>query len=258
MIILVLQAICCSLFGVEPVGKNWNPEIKELVFTTFQDKELQVKVIEQNRNDLRDQNSSSLRTTTVEELKNMVLQYPADNASESSLSFLCRLLQFLSTPKEQADVIVAMTHLAKMQVRNLDEIKNEKGICVLVNLLQGFVKKLKSKTLSVIFVQKFSNPQRISGRPQSLNLMLSSGLAVTVERLLASTSNRSALYEIANNLKFSLASLQNLYCLQNGAAFCDGNTDIVDVPEDGKNQSTMDHKRLSVLILNIPVCKLVV
>ncbi|XP_038662484.1 putative ATP-dependent RNA helicase TDRD12 isoform X2 [Scyliorhinus canicula] len=382
---LPFQAICCSLFGVEPVEENWNPEIKELVFNTFQDKELQVKVIEQNRNDLtavvcyhvvvqdpsnagslklsecivskgqgegppailnqlfpeeavingqtssisclgssvcallgdQNLNSSSLRTTTVEELKNMVLQYPADNASESSLSFLCRLLQFLST-KEQADVIVAMTHLAKMQVRNLDEIKNEKGICVLVNLLQvtnaelqesvcvalGILSENRDLSTAIIDadalkhlchllkkpiennvweaiigalaallsssrvceeieeqdiichlctkIQQSSKDKvlenilkvlcHLSGRPQSLNLMLSSGLAVTVERLLASTSNRSALYEIANNLKFSLASFQNLYCLQNGAAFCDGNTDIVDVPEDAKNRSTMDHK----------------
>ncbi|XP_067854083.1 putative ATP-dependent RNA helicase TDRD12 isoform X2 [Heptranchias perlo] len=48
---LPFQAICCSLFGVEPVEENWKPEIKELVWTAFQDKELQAKVIEQNRND---------------------------------------------------------------------------------------------------------------------------------------------------------------------------------------------------------------
>ncbi|XP_078400909.1 putative ATP-dependent RNA helicase TDRD12 [Cetorhinus maximus] len=186
---LPFQAICCSLFGVEPVGKNWKPEMKEFVWMPFQDKELQVKVIEQNRKDLTnvvcyhvvvqdpsdagslklseciiskgqaegppailnqlfpeeaivnshtgaisclcssvcallgDQNSSSLRTTIVEELKNIVLQYPADSASESDLRFLCRLLRLLTTPKEQADVIIAMTHLAKMQVSFHPEVK---------------------------------------------------------------------------------------------------------------------------------------
>ncbi|XP_041047623.1 putative ATP-dependent RNA helicase TDRD12 [Carcharodon carcharias] len=380
---LPFQAICCSLFGVEPVGKNWKPEMKEFVWMPFQDKELQVKVVEQNRKDLTnvvcyhvvvqdpsdagslklseciifkgqaegppailnqlfpeeaivnshtssisclcssvcallgDQNSSSLRTTIVEELKNIVLQYPADSASESDLRFLCRLLRLLTTPKEQADVIIAMTHLAKMQVRDLDEIKKEKGIYVLVNLLQvtnaelqesicvalGILSENSDLCTAIInadalkhlchllkkpvennvweaiigalaallsssrvceeieeqeiichLCTKIQSSKdkvlenilkvlcHLSGRPQGLNLMLSSGLALIIERLLASISSKSALYKIANNLKFSLTSLQNLLCLQNGAASCEGNAGIVDAPEDRKGQSTMDHK----------------
>ncbi|XP_078068123.1 putative ATP-dependent RNA helicase TDRD12 [Mustelus asterias] len=323
---LPFQAICCSLFDVEPVERNWNPEIKELEWATFRDKELQVKVIEQNRNDttddvcyhvvvqdpsaagslklseciiptgqgggppaildqlfpeeaimnsqtssmsclcssvcalLGDQNSSSLRTTTVEELKNMVLQYPADTASESSLPFLCRLLKFLSTPKEQADVIVAMTHLAKMQVRNLDEIKNERGIYVLVDLLQvtnaelqenvcvalGILSENSDLCTAIIDANALKYLCHLLKKPVENNVWeaIIGALAALLSssRLLASTSSKSALYKIANNLKFSLASLQNLPCLQNGAASSNGNDDNVDVPEDGKNQSTMDHK----------------
>ncbi|XP_032892374.1 putative ATP-dependent RNA helicase TDRD12 [Amblyraja radiata] len=201
---LPFQAICCSLFGVERVGKNWNPEIKELIWTTFQTKELQAKVIEQSRNEstnseyyhvdlqdptngcfitlseciisrgcgrgtpaarnqlfpeealangqrnsilclcsslyalLGDEHSSSLRISLVEELKNLVLHHPAEGLSESGcLRYLCRLLRFLSTPKEQADVIVAMTHKAKTQVQDYNEINEERGIYVLVSLLQG-------------------------------------------------------------------------------------------------------------------------
>lgn len=62
--------------------------------------------------------ASSLRISLVEELKNLVLHHPAEGLSESGcLRYLCRLLRFLSTPKEQADVIVAMTHKAKTQVQ---------------------------------------------------------------------------------------------------------------------------------------------
>uniref|UniRef100_UPI00398F1961 putative ATP-dependent RNA helicase TDRD12 isoform X2 n=1 Tax=Pristiophorus japonicus TaxID=55135 RepID=UPI00398F1961 len=383
---LPFQAICCSLFGVEPVEENWNPEIKELVWNTFHDKELQAKVIEQNKNDptdvgcyhvdlqdpsnacfvklseciiskgqgrgthaalnqlfpveavknsqsssisslcssicalLGDQNSSSLRTTLVEELKNIVLQYPADSASESGyLRYLCRLLRFLTAPNEQADVIVAMTHLAKMQVRDLGEIKKERGIYVLVNLLQDITNAELQESVCValgilgensdlcsaiidadalkhlchllkmpvennvweaivgalaallsssrvceeveeqqivnylcIKIQQtlkdkvLENILRIlchlSGRPQSLILMLASGLALTINRLLSSTSSTSVLYKVANNLKFSLASSQNVHCLQNGAASCEGNTGIKDAPGEKTSQSTMDHK----------------
>ncbi|XP_048461489.1 putative ATP-dependent RNA helicase TDRD12 isoform X3 [Rhincodon typus] len=401
---LPFQAICCSLLGVEPVEKLCNPEIKEWSWSTFQDKELQVKVIEQSRNDLTDaicyhvvvqdpsnagsiklsecmvskqlgigppailnqlfseeavenketsyifylcssvcallgdQNSSSLRTTIVEELKDIVLQYPAESASESGLHFLCRLLRFLSVPKEQTDVIIAMTHVARMQGRDLDEIKQERGIYVLVKLLQGVTsaelqesicialgipgentdlhtaiidanalkhlchllkmpietnvwettigalasllcssrvcEEIEQQEIVCHLCMKIELSSKdkvlenvlkvlcyLSGRPQSLNLMLLSGLVSTIDRLLVHTSSKTALYEVANNLKSSLASLQNLHCPQNDAASCERNTGIMDLPEDRQNKLAVDpksfhpeikwHQKEDRLILNI-------
>ncbi|XP_051884662.1 putative ATP-dependent RNA helicase TDRD12 [Pristis pectinata] len=376
---LPFQAICCSLFGVEPVDKNWNPEIKELIWTTFQGKELQAKVIEQNRNestntecylvDLQDPSngrfiklseciiskgygqgtpaalnelfpeeapengqknsiprlcssvyallghrySSSLRITTVEELKNLVVQYPAEGAPESGcLRYLCRLLRFLSTPKEQADIIVAMTHLAKMQVSYQDEIEEERGIYVLVSLLQGATNSKLQESICIAlgilgknsnlylsftdanalkhlchllktavennvwqaviealaelltsnrFCEEVENHQivsclcakiqqssedkvlenilrilsHLSGRSENMNLILANGLELTINRLLSSTSSKSALYKFVNKMKFSLTSLQN------DAVFSEGNADI-DIPREKSSRPTTDHK----------------
>ncbi|XP_055505055.1 putative ATP-dependent RNA helicase TDRD12 [Leucoraja erinacea] len=382
---LPFQAICCSLFGVERVGKNWNPEIKELIWTTFQTKELQAKVIEQSRNEstnseyyhvdlqdptngcfitlseciisrgcgrgtpaamnqlfpekalengqrnsilclcsslyalLGDEHSSSLRISLVEELKNLVLHHPAEGLSESGcLRYLCRLLRFLSTPKEQADVIVAMTHKAKTQVQDYNEINEERGIYVLVSLLQGtanselqesvcialgilgkssdlyssftdanalkllcdllkmpvknniwqaVIEALAELLSSNRFCEEVENQQIVShlcakihqssedkvlenilrvlchltGRAESMNLMLANGLELTIDRLLLSTSSKSILYKVANKMKFSLTSLQNVH-LQNDAVYCEGNNDIMDIPREKSSQSTVDHK----------------
>ncbi|XP_043563458.1 putative ATP-dependent RNA helicase TDRD12 [Chiloscyllium plagiosum] len=381
---LPFQAICCSLFGVEPMEKLCSQEIKEWSCTSLQDKELQVKVIEQSRNDLTDticyyvvvrdpsnagseklaeqmlskgqgigppailnqlfseevvesketsyisylcslvcallgdQNSSSLRTTIVEELQNNVLQYSAESASESGLHFLCRLLRFLTFPKEQADVIIAKAHLIRMQVRDLDEIKEEKGIYVLVNLLQGVTSaELQESTCVALGILSENTDLRIpiidanalkyfyqllkmpietnvweailgaldallcssrvceeieqqeiichpcakieqsskdkvlenvlkvlcylSGRPQSLNLNVLSGLVSTIDSLLVHKTSKTALYKVANNLKSSLAILQTLHCPQY-ATYCEENTGIINLPEDRQNQLTMDPK----------------
>ncbi|GCC30650.1 hypothetical protein chiPu_0009103 [Chiloscyllium punctatum] len=344
---LPFQAICCSLFGVEPVEKICSREIKEWSWTSLQDKELQVKVIEQSRNDLTDticyyvvvrdpsnagseklaermlskgqgigppailnqlfseeavesketsyisylcslvcallgdQNSSSLRTTIVEELQNNVLQHPAESASESGLHFLCRLLRFLTFPKEQVDVIIAKAHLFRMQVRDLDEINEEKGIYVLVNLLQGVTSaELQESTCVALGILSENTDLRIpiidanalkyfyqllkmpietnvweailgaldallcssSGRPQSLNLNVLSGLVSTIDSLLVHKTSKTALYKVANNLKSSLAILQTLHCPQYDATCCEENTGIINLPEDRQNQLTMNPK----------------
>ncbi|XP_069757871.1 putative ATP-dependent RNA helicase TDRD12 isoform X4 [Narcine bancroftii] len=376
---LPFQAICCSLFGVEPVGKNWNPEIKELIWTIFKDKELQAKVIEQSRNEstntecyqvdlqdpsngrfgklseciisrgygrgtsaalnqlfpekalendqkssipllcssvytlLGDQQSSSLRFTKVKELKNLVLQYSAGDASKSGcLRYLCRLLRFLSAPKEQADIIIAMTHLVKMQERDQDEIREERVIYVLVSLLQGgtdselqesacialgilgkksdlcssfidatalkqlchllkmpvenkvwqaiiealaeflssnrFCEEIERQKIVEYLCEKIQQPSQdkdlenmlrilyhLSGRAESLNLMLANGLELTINRLLSASSCKSALYKIANKIKFSLTSVQN------NAVFSEENNDIM-AGKKANQSTTTDHK----------------
>ncbi|XP_078257662.1 putative ATP-dependent RNA helicase TDRD12 [Rhinoraja longicauda] len=383
---LPFQAICCSLFGAERVGKNWSPEIKELIWTTFQSKELQAKVIEQSRNEstnsefyhvdlqdptngcfiklseciisrgcgrgtpaamnqlfpeearengqrssilclcsslyalLGDEHSSTLRISIVEELKNLVLHYPAEGLSESGcLRYLCRLLRFLSAPKEQADVIVAMTHMAKMQVRrDYNEINEERGIYVLVSLLQGAANSELQESVCIAlgilgkssdlyssftdanalkllcdllkmpvesniwqavtealaellssnrFCEEVENQQIVShlcakiqqssenkvlenilrvlchltGRAESMNLMLANGLELTIDRLLLSTSSKSTLYKVANKMKLSLTSLQNVHP-QNDAVDCEGNNGIMDIPREKSSQTTVEHK----------------
>ncbi|XP_059507515.1 putative ATP-dependent RNA helicase TDRD12 [Stegostoma tigrinum] len=292
-------AICCSLFGVEPVGKFCNPEIKQWSWSTFQDKELQVKVIEQSRNELTDaicyhvvvqdpsnagsiklSESSALRTTIVEELKNIVLQYPAESASDSGLHSLCWLLRFLSVPKEQTDVIIAMTHLARMQGRDLDEIKQETGIYALVKLLQGVTSAELQESIcvalgilgenadlrtAIIDANALKHLCHLLKMPIETNVWEATigALASLLcsNRQLVHTSSKTASYKVANNLKFSLASLQNLHCPQNDAACCEGNTGIMDLPEDRQNKLTVDpksfnpeikwHQKEDRLILNI-------
>ncbi|XP_062923060.1 putative ATP-dependent RNA helicase TDRD12 isoform X4 [Mobula hypostoma] len=228
---IMQTATCCSLLGINAVGKNWNSEIKELIWTSFQGKELQVKVIEQNRNE----STSSLRTAVVEELKNLIVQYPAEGVPESDyLRCLWRLLRFLSTPKEQADLMVAMTHLAKMQVRVYEEVENQQTVSLLCEKVQqSSVNEVLEKNLEVV-----CHP---SGRSESMNLMLANGIESTISGLLSSTSNESVLYEVVNKMKFSLMSSQNLH-LQDDSVFSEGNDDIKDIPREQSSRSTTDYK----------------
>ncbi|XP_007887764.2 putative ATP-dependent RNA helicase TDRD12 [Callorhinchus milii] len=85
---------------------------------------------------LGNKNSSSLRATILEEIKNKVLQYPVDYASElGDMRYMCRLLRFLPAPTEQADLVAAIMYMAKLNIRKFDEIIEERGISTLVNLL---------------------------------------------------------------------------------------------------------------------------
>ncbi|XP_072925764.1 putative ATP-dependent RNA helicase TDRD12 [Hemitrygon akajei] len=227
---IMQTATCCALPGVDAVEKNWNSEIKELIRTSFQGKELQAKVIEQNRN----VSTSSLKTAIVEELKNLMVQYPAEGVPESDyLRCLCRLLRFLSTPKEQADLMVVMTHLAKMQVRVCEEVENQQTVSLLcAKVQQSSEDEVLEKGLEVLC--------HLSGRSESVNLMLANGIESTLSGLLSSTSNESVLCEVVNKIKFSLSS-QNLH-LQNDSVFSEGNNDIKDIPREQSSRSTTDYK----------------
>ncbi|XP_060694323.1 putative ATP-dependent RNA helicase TDRD12 [Hemiscyllium ocellatum] len=349
---LPFQAICCSLFGVEPVEKLCSREIKEWSWTTLQDKELQVKVIEQSRNDLTDtiyyyvvvRDPSNAGSEKLAErmrskgpgigppaILNQLFSEEAVKSEETSyISYLCSLVKSGSYYWGSLHLIHAMASvlatnlikldfISKSRTRDLDEINEEKGIDVLVNLLQGVTSaELQESTCVALGILSENTDLRIpiidanalkyldqllkmpietnvweailgaldallyssrvceeieqqaiichpcakveqsskdkvlenvlkvlcylSGRPQSLNLNVLSGLVSTIDSLLVHKASKTALYKVANNLGSSLAILQTLHCPQNDATCCEENTGIINLPEDRPNQLTMDPK----------------
>nr|XP_014349484.1 PREDICTED: uncharacterized protein LOC106705209 [Latimeria chalumnae] len=175
---LPFQGILCSLPDVAPTGEHWS-ESNSVFWNVLRGMRLHAKVLAQTKSD----EATEARVKIIERIK-ILLDNPAESLCElNAISSVCRLLRFLSSPGEQADLVTALARASSYSLRHFEKFKEEKGIHILLYILQG--------TTDEKLQQAICSSLKILGNNKGVSLILNTDFVKHLCQLLKQPENVS-------------------------------------------------------------------